>query len=265
MKPPENFVPPPEILPAARLEKIQKQIAKLYSAGVAGAPRRQNRSRLGSDRARRIQHRRFRLLLPERLARTHHEVLRVRLGKRARRGGVRIVFATTRTITNKDGDMTTMFGNPASDKITFGCVLVNPRFTLSRTPPTRRLARRRAGSERPHQAAQRPIDRSGENYVRIVDRRRRRMRRTPYWLCTAITTRSWKPCRPWRRSPAAPTTRAASTCSRGRVSAPRCAICRMSTTPRKRKGRCRRSSPPYCAITTSARSTSSPTAWARNS
>ena len=38
--------------------------------------------------------------------------------RRARRGGVRIVFATTRAIANKDGDMTTMFGNTASDKIT---------------------------------------------------------------------------------------------------------------------------------------------------
>ena len=39
MKPPEGFVPPPEILPAARLEKIKKQIAKLYTAGATGARR----------------------------------------------------------------------------------------------------------------------------------------------------------------------------------------------------------------------------------
>ena len=38
MKPPEGFVPPPEILPAARLEKIKKQIGKLYTGGSAGAP-----------------------------------------------------------------------------------------------------------------------------------------------------------------------------------------------------------------------------------
>ncbi len=85
MKPPENFVPPPEILPAARLEKIQKQIAKLYIGRRrrrSGADR--GRSRLVAHRPRGIQHRRVGLLRSERLARAHHEELRVRLAASAR-------------------------------------------------------------------------------------------------------------------------------------------------------------------------------------
>jgi esterase/lipase superfamily enzyme len=91
--------------------------------------------------------------------------------RRARRGGVRIVFATTRAIADKNGDMSTMFTNRASDKITFGCVQVNPRMTRERSDATYRGAWRggaRAANSRIKLLSD-PIDRSTENYVRIVD------------------------------------------------------------------------------------------------
>ena len=133
MKPPEGFVPPPEILPAARLEKIKKQIAKLYTAGSAGAPAPSETEVAWALIARAV----FNIVASDFYDQNGWRELTTKncvfgSGKRARRGGVRIVFATTRAIANKDGDMTTMFGNQASDKITFGCVLVNPRITLSR-------------------------------------------------------------------------------------------------------------------------------------
>ncbi len=143
MKPPEGFVPPPEILPAARLDKIKKQIAKLYHGGRRrrGAADRGG-GRLVADRPRRVQHRRLRLLRPERLARADDEELRVRHRQSARAAAACASCSRRRaTIANKDGDMTTMFGNTASDKITFGCVQVNPRLRAAwRADLSRRLA-----------------------------------------------------------------------------------------------------------------------------
>jgi esterase/lipase superfamily enzyme len=72
----------------------------------------------------------------------------------------------------KDGDMTTMFGNAPSDKISFGCVQVNPRVSvIGRGDNTYRGAWRggaRAANARIKLLAE-PIDRSTENYVRIID------------------------------------------------------------------------------------------------
>ncbi len=108
MKPPEGFVPPPEILPAARLEKIKKQIAKLlHRRSRRRAPRRARREVAWSLIARAV----FNIVASDfydqngwRELTTKNCVFGSR--RRARRGGVRIVFATTRAIANKDGDMT---------------------------------------------------------------------------------------------------------------------------------------------------------------
>ena len=171
MKPPENFVPPPEILPAARLEKIKKQIAKLYTGGIAGAPPPGETEVAWALIARAV----FNIVASDFYYQNGWRELTTKYcvfgsGKRARRGGVRIVFATTRAVANKDGDMTTMFGNSASDKITFGCVQVNPRISSTRDATYRGAWRggARAANSRIKLLSD-PIDRSSENYVRIVD------------------------------------------------------------------------------------------------
>jgi len=170
-KPPENFVPPPEILPAARLEKIKKQIGKLYTGGIAGAPPPGETEVAWALIARAV----FNIVASDFYYQNGWRELTTKYcvfgsGKRARRGGVRIVFATTRAIANKDGDMTTMFGNSASDKITFGCVQVNPRISSTRDATYRGAWRggARAANSRIKLLSD-PIDRSSENYVRIVD------------------------------------------------------------------------------------------------
>lgn len=170
MKPPEGFVPPPEILPAARLEKIKKQIAKLYSAGATGAAAPSETEVAWSLIARAV----FNIVASDFYDQNGWRELTTKncvfgSGRRARRGGVRIVFATTRALANKDGDMSTMFGNTASDKMTFGCVLVNPR-TAARDNTYRGAWRggARAANARIKLISD-PIDRSAENYVRIVD------------------------------------------------------------------------------------------------
>jgi len=110
-KPPENFVPPPEILPAARLEKIKKQIGKLYTGGIAGAPPPGETEVAWALIARAV----FNIVASDFYYQNGWRELTTKYcvfgsGKRARRGGVRIVFATTRAIANKDGDMTTATG-----------------------------------------------------------------------------------------------------------------------------------------------------------
>ncbi|MEO8421089.1 MAG: alpha/beta hydrolase [Hyphomicrobium sp.] len=170
MKPPENFVPPSEILPAARLEKIQKQIAKLYSAGVAGAPAPTESEVAWSLIARAV----FNIVASDFYDQNGWRELTTKncvfgSGKRARRGGVRIVFATTRTIANKDGDMTTMFGNTASDKITFGCVLVNPRIGARESSYRGAWQGGARAANARIKLLSDPIDRNTESYVRLVD------------------------------------------------------------------------------------------------
>ena len=172
MKPPEGFVPPPEILPAARLEKIKKQITKLYTAGATGAPAPSEAEIAWSLIARAV----FNIVASDFYDQNGWRELTTKdcvfgSQRRARRGGVRIVFATTRTLVNKDGDMSTMFGNSASDKISFGCLQVNPRFSRTRGDSTYRGAWKggaRAANSRIKLLAE-PIDRGSENYVRIVD------------------------------------------------------------------------------------------------
>jgi esterase/lipase superfamily enzyme len=172
MKPPEGFVPPPEILPAARLEKIKKQIGKLYTGGAAGAPAPTEAEVAWSLIARAV----FNIVASDFYDQNGWQELTTKncvfgSQRRARRGGVRIVFATTRTVANKDGDMTTMFGNSASDTISFGCLQVNPRFSLTRGDTSYRGAWKggaRAANSRIKLLAD-PIDRGAENYVRIVD------------------------------------------------------------------------------------------------
>ncbi len=170
MKPPEGFVPPPEILPAARLEKIQKQIAKLYSAGAAGAALPTEAEVAWSLIARAV----FNIVASDFYDQNGWRELTTKncvfgSGRRARRGGVRIVFATTRAIANKDGDMTTMFGNSASDKITFGCVLVNPRLRARESSYRGAWQGGARAANARIKLISDPIDRSTENYVRIVD------------------------------------------------------------------------------------------------
>jgi esterase/lipase superfamily enzyme len=172
MKPPEGFVPPPEILPAARLDKIKKQIAKLYTAGMSNAPLPTENEVAWSLIARAV----FNIVASDFYDQNGWRELNTKncvfgSQRRARRGGVRIVFATTRAMANKDGDMSTMFANSASDKITFGCVQVNPRFSMQRGDQSYRGAWRggaRAANSRIKLLAD-PIDRNNENYVRIID------------------------------------------------------------------------------------------------
>jgi esterase/lipase superfamily enzyme len=172
MKPPEGFVPPPEILPAARSEKIKKQITKLFTAGAAGATPPTETEVAWSLIARAV----FNIVASDFYDQNGWRELTTKncvfgSQRRARRGGVRIVFATTRAIADKNGDMSTMFTNRASDKITFGCVQVNPRMTRERSDATYRGAWRggaRAANSRIKLLSD-PIDRSTENYVRIVD------------------------------------------------------------------------------------------------
>ncbi|KAB2941770.1 MAG: alpha/beta hydrolase [Hyphomicrobium sp.] len=171
MRPPEGFVPPPEILPAARLEKIKKQIAKLYTAGINGAPIPSENEIAWSLIARAV----FNIVASDFYDQNGWRELTTKncvfgSQRRARRGGVRIVFATTRGVANKDGDMSTMFGNTASDRITFGCVQVNPRFSVARDTTYRGAWRggARAANSRIRLLSE-PIDRSTENYVRIID------------------------------------------------------------------------------------------------
>jgi len=171
MRPPEGFVPPPEILAAARLEKIQKQIAKLYTAGgVTAAPSENDIA--WSLIARAV----FNIVASDFYDQNGWQELTTKncvFGpqRRARRGGVRVVFATTRTIADPKGDMTTMFANAPSEKISIGCVQVNPRVSLTRGDNSYRGAWRggaRAANARIKLLAD-PIDRSTENYIRIVD------------------------------------------------------------------------------------------------
>jgi len=171
MKPPANFVPPPEILPATRLEKIRNEINELYTANIAGAPAPTEAEVAWSLIARAV----FNIVASDFYDQNGWQELTTKdcvfgSQRRARRGGVRIVFATTRNLADKDGDMTTMFGNQVSDKISFGCVQVNPRFNLSRDTTYRGAWRggARAANSRIRLISD-PIDRSAENYVRIID------------------------------------------------------------------------------------------------
>ncbi len=170
MRPPEGFAPPPEILPAARLEKIQKQIAKLYTGGDAVAP---NVNEVAWSLIARAV---FNIVASDFYDQNGWQELTTKncvFGpqRRARRGGVRIVFATTRAIADPKGDMTTMFANAPSEKISIGCVQVNPRVSLTRGDNSYRGAWRggaRAANARIKLLTD-PIDRSTENYIRIVD------------------------------------------------------------------------------------------------
>jgi esterase/lipase superfamily enzyme len=173
MKPPANFAPPPEILRAARIEKIQKEIAKLFTAGIAGAPQPTENEVAWALIARAV----FNIVASDFYDQNGWQEITTKncvfgAQRRARRGGVRIVFATTRTLENKQGDMTTMFGNAPSDKISIGCVQVNPRLSVvGRGDSSYRGAWRggaRAANARIKLLTD-PIDRTSENYVRIID------------------------------------------------------------------------------------------------
>lgn len=172
MKPPENFVPPAEILAAARLESIKKQITKLYTGGIAGATAPGENEIAWALIARAV----FNIVASDFYDQNGWQELTTKdcvfgSQRRARRGGVRIIFATTRAIVDKDGDLSTMFGNAPSDKITFGCAQINPRMSVARGDNTYRSAWRggaRAANSRIKLLAN-PIDRGAENYVRIID------------------------------------------------------------------------------------------------
>ena len=172
MRPPTNFVPPPEILAAARLEKSKKAVTKLFTGGVAGAVPPNENEIAWALIARAV----FNIVASDFYDQNGWRELTTQncvfgSARRARRGGVRIVFATTRAMVDRDGDMSTMFDNAPSDKITFGCVQVNPRVSISRGDNTYRGAWRaaaRAANARVKLLAD-PIDRSAENYIRIID------------------------------------------------------------------------------------------------
>lgn len=172
MRPPVDFVPPPEILPAARLEKIQQQITKLFTAGVAGARAPTETEVAWSLIARAV----FNIVASDFYDQNGWQEITTRdcvfgRQRRARRGGVRVVFATTRALADPKGDMTTMFANAPSDKLSIGCVQVNPRLSLLRGNNTYRGAWRggaRAANARIKLLTE-PIARSTENYVRLVD------------------------------------------------------------------------------------------------
>lgn len=173
MKPPANFAPPPEILPAARLDRTKKLVTKLFTAGLTGATPPTETEIAWALLARAV----FNIVASDFYDQNGWQELTTKncvfgSQRRARRGGVRIVFATTRAIAQKDGDMTTMFGNAPSDKIAFGCVQVNPRISvIGRGDSSYRGAWRggaRAANSRIKLLAD-PIERGTENYVRIID------------------------------------------------------------------------------------------------
>jgi esterase/lipase superfamily enzyme len=172
IKPPENFVPPPEILAAARLERNKKLVTKLFTGGVEWAPAPTENEVAWALIARAV----FNIVASDFYDQNGWQELTTRncvfgSQRRARRGGVRIVFATTRVLANKDGDMASMFGSAANDKIIFGCVQVNPRWSSERGDNTYRSAWRggaRAANSRIKLLGD-PIDRASENYVRIID------------------------------------------------------------------------------------------------
>lgn len=173
MKPPANFAPPPEIVLAARLEKNKKEMTKLITAGIAGAPAPSENEVAWGLIARAV----FNIVASDFYDQNGWRELTTKncvfgSERRARRGGVRIVFATTRALVAKDGDMTTMFGNAPGDKIAFGCLQVNPRMSImGRGDNSYRGAWRggaRAANSRIKLLAD-PIDRNVENYVRIID------------------------------------------------------------------------------------------------
>ncbi|CAN1722621.1 Alpha/beta hydrolase [Hyphomicrobium sp. 1Nfss2.1] len=170
MRPPANFIPPPEILAAARLEKSKKAVTKLFTGGVAGATPPNENEIAWALIARAV----FNIVASDFYDQNGWRELTTQncvfgSARRARRGGVRIVFATTRAMVDREGDMSTMFGNAPSDKITFGCVQVNPR--ISRGDSSYRGAWRgaaRAANAR-IKLLEDPIDRTNENYIRIID------------------------------------------------------------------------------------------------
>jgi len=171
MRPPDNFVPPPQILAAARLDKSKKLVAKLLTGGTAGAPAPTENEVAWALIARAV----FNIVASDFYDQNGFRELTTKdcvfgSQRRARRGGVRIIFATTRKVTDESGDMTTMFGNSAADRIAFGCVQVNPRISLRRDSSYRGAWRAgaRAANSRIKLLAE-PIDRSAENYVRIID------------------------------------------------------------------------------------------------
>lgn len=173
MRPPANFAPPPEILRAARLEKNKKLVTKLFTAGIATATPPTENDIAWALIARAV----FNIVASDfydqngwRELTTENCVFGSQ--RRARRGGVRIVFATTRTMTDPEGDMTTMFGNAASDKITFGCVQVNPRMSMIGRGDSSYRGAWRGGARAANSRIKlltNPIDRNSENYVRIID------------------------------------------------------------------------------------------------
>lgn len=171
MRPPDNFAPPPEILAAARLERNKKLVTKLFTGGAwAVAPSENDIAWALIARAV------FNIVASDFYDQNGWQEFTTRdcvfgSQRRARRGGVRIVFATTRNMTDKSADMTSMFGSTPSDKMTFGCVQVNPRWSAERGDSTYRSAWRggaRAANSRIKLLGE-PIDRSAENYVRIID------------------------------------------------------------------------------------------------
>jgi esterase/lipase superfamily enzyme len=170
-RPPENFVPPPEILAAARLEKTKKQITRLFTGGVGWATAPTENEVAWALIARAV----FNIVASDFYDQNGWRELTTKncvfgSERRARRGGVRIIFATTRSVLDKDGDMDTMFGNAASNNISFGCVQVNPRFSLTRDATYKGAWRggARAANSRIKMLTD-PIQRNAENYVRIVD------------------------------------------------------------------------------------------------
>ncbi|MCZ7596460.1 MAG: hypothetical protein M5U16_17475 [Hyphomicrobium sp.] len=93
MRPPEGFVPPPEILPRRAIREDQEADRQaLHGRHQRRADTERERDRLVADRARRVQHRRLRFLRPERLAGAHDQELRIRVAtaRAARRRAHRV-------------------------------------------------------------------------------------------------------------------------------------------------------------------------------
>lgn len=171
MKPPEGFTPPAEILAAARLDKIKKQIGKLYAGAPDGGATPGEAEIAWSLIARAV----FNIMASDFYDQNGWRELTTdncTFGpeKRARRGGVRIVFATTRAIANKDGNLDTMFDTTANDKVTFGCVQLLPNLAV--TNGTNLSWAWRGGATAtaaPIKLLGESLDRNAEGYVRLID------------------------------------------------------------------------------------------------
>ena len=217
MKPPEGFVPPPEILPAARLGKDQEADRQaLHRRGAGAPPRRARREVAWALIARAV----FNIVASDfydqngwRELTTKNCVFgsgtarpprrrahRVRDDARHRQQGRRHDHHVRQQRERQD-HLRLRAGEPAH-AARAKTAIAEPGGA-ARVPPTR------ASSCSAIRSTAAPRTTCASSI-----RRRPRTPRMPCWSSTAITTRSSRRRRRWRASPAAPTTRAASTCSR---------------------------------------------------